>query len=288
MPCKGGCRGCGGPWGRPGPRRPGCWSRRWGCGLVRPAAAVGLGAEAAKRSGHGNDEAWLRRVEADYDNLRAAMDRAVAASDPETALRLAGALGWYWAADHHDEGRRRLQAALALAPEESPHTLPGQGPAGAGPGRRPAGAGPATLDAARRSLELFERLGDRHAAAMSKLVLGQSSARRSAAATRPGCSRRPRRPSRSWATAGARRTRSRPSSRPRPTSASRPGRSPWPSRPWRGTGRGDPELAARAERHEADLAAQAAAAALAPEAFRAATAAGRALAPDQALRVALG
>jgi hypothetical protein len=42
------------------------------------------------------------------------------------------------------------------------------------------------------------------------------------------------------------------------------------------------------QREEADLAAQAAAAALTPEAFQAATAAGRALAPDQALRVALG
>ena len=73
---------------------------------------------------------------------------------------------------------------------------------------------------------------------------------------------------------------------------------------WVATGRGDPELAARllgaaatrdrfgvpaagAERQEADLAAQAAAAALAPEAFRAAAAV-CALAPDQALRVALG
>jgi hypothetical protein len=46
--------------------------------------------------------------------------------------------------------------------------------------------------------------------------------------------------------------------------------------------------AAGAERQEADLAAQAAAAALAPEAFQAATAAGPALAPDQALRATLG
>ena len=51
---------------------------------------------------------------------------------------------------------------------------------------------------------------------------------------------------------------------------------------WVAAGRGG------AERQEADLAGQAAAAALTPEAFQAATAAGRALAPDEALRVALG
>jgi len=74
----------------------------------------------AGTGGQGNDEAWLERVRADYDNLRAALDRALAAPDPDTALRLAGALAWYWAADHHDEGRRRIEAALALAPGEPP------------------------------------------------------------------------------------------------------------------------------------------------------------------------
>jgi predicted ATPase len=38
----------------------------------------------------GFDESWLLRVAADYDNLRAVLDRAVAAPDPDTALRLAG------------------------------------------------------------------------------------------------------------------------------------------------------------------------------------------------------
>jgi predicted ATPase/DNA-binding SARP family transcriptional activator/tetratricopeptide (TPR) repeat protein len=128
----------------------------------------------AEQSGHGNDEAWLRRVEADYDNLRAAMDRAVAGRDPETALRLAGALGWYWAADHHDEGRRRLEAALALAPAEPPTPSLARALQALALVDVLLGPGPATLDAARRSLELFERFGDRHAAAMSKLVLGQA------------------------------------------------------------------------------------------------------------------
>jgi predicted ATPase len=74
----------------------------------------------AGTGGQGSDEAWLERVRADYDNLRAALDRALAAPDPDTAVRLAGALAGYWAADHHDEGRRRIEAALALAPGRRP------------------------------------------------------------------------------------------------------------------------------------------------------------------------
>jgi tetratricopeptide (TPR) repeat protein len=102
------------------------------------------------------------------------LDRAVAAPDPETALRLAGALGRYWANDRHDEGRRRMEAVLALAPEG----VATPGLAGALQSLALVdvvlGPRPATLDAARRSLELFEEDGDRHGAAMSKLVCGQA------------------------------------------------------------------------------------------------------------------
>jgi predicted ATPase len=128
----------------------------------------------AEHAQHGFDEPWLLRVAADYDNLRAALDRAVAAPDPGTALRLAAALGQYWANDRHDEGRRRIEAVLALVPEGS------AAPELAGALQSLAlvdvllGPRPVTLDAARRSLELFERYGDRRAAAMSKLVCGQA------------------------------------------------------------------------------------------------------------------
>jgi predicted ATPase/class 3 adenylate cyclase len=56
---------------------------------------------------------WLRRLDAEHDNLRAALDY-VQARDPVRHLRLAGALGWFWLMRSHDaEGSRRLASALA-------------------------------------------------------------------------------------------------------------------------------------------------------------------------------
>jgi predicted ATPase/DNA-binding SARP family transcriptional activator/tetratricopeptide (TPR) repeat protein len=138
-------------------------------GARHTAWSLALAEEAAV---HRTARPWLRRVRADYDNLRAALDRAVAGGDLDTALRLAGALGWYWSTSHTIEGRQRLAGVLALA-EGRPATpalarvlqvaavvevslIPTQ----------------ATVDAARRSRELFERFGDRQGAAFSKLLIG--------------------------------------------------------------------------------------------------------------------
>ena len=40
--------------------------------------------------------AWLARLEADHDNLSAAMRGAIAAGQAQAAMRLAAAAGWYW------------------------------------------------------------------------------------------------------------------------------------------------------------------------------------------------
>jgi predicted ATPase/DNA-binding SARP family transcriptional activator len=121
---------------------------------------------------HRTARRWLRLLDADYDNLAAALDRAMAARDPDTALRLAGALGWYWSTTRTIEGRRRLAAAVALAdgrPPTRPLARVVQAVAMTEVQYSPTAA---TVDASRRSQELFERFGDRRGAAFSKLLRG--------------------------------------------------------------------------------------------------------------------
>jgi non-specific serine/threonine protein kinase len=57
---------------------------------------------------------WLERLEAEHDNLRAALSWTISLEEPELAVRLAGALRWFWELHgHFDEGREWLEQALA-------------------------------------------------------------------------------------------------------------------------------------------------------------------------------
>jgi predicted ATPase/class 3 adenylate cyclase len=62
---------------------------------------------------------WLARMERELDNTRAALRWALDEHAVDTALRLGGAL-WrvWWTQGYLAEGRRWLEAALALAPEQ--------------------------------------------------------------------------------------------------------------------------------------------------------------------------
>ena len=65
---------------------------------------------------------WAGRLEAEHDNLRAALDD-LQARDALHYLRLAGALGWFWMArSHFAEGTRRLEDTLASNVEDGPLT----------------------------------------------------------------------------------------------------------------------------------------------------------------------
>jgi DNA-binding CsgD family transcriptional regulator len=64
--------------------------------------------------------AWFTRLEAEHDNLRAALTWAID-HDPETGLRMAGGLIRFW--DHHShvrEGQRWLEATLSTTGELLP------------------------------------------------------------------------------------------------------------------------------------------------------------------------
>ena len=73
-------------------------------------------AEVAEEGLHGPDHLqWLRRLEAEHDNLRVAMGRALERGDGHLALRLALRLWEFWETrGYRSEGRVWLERTLAL------------------------------------------------------------------------------------------------------------------------------------------------------------------------------
>jgi predicted ATPase/class 3 adenylate cyclase len=130
-------------------------------------------AEAAYPNLKGDPKAWLDRLEAEHDNLRAALDRLAAAGETQLALQLAGALWKFWyQRGHIPEGRRRLEAALAT--DASPTASRGRALNGAGGMTAEYG----DIAAARRfdeeALNLFRALGDAWGVANSVFLLGST------------------------------------------------------------------------------------------------------------------
>jgi tetratricopeptide (TPR) repeat protein len=75
---------------------------------------------------------WLERLEAEHDNMRAALSWASVRNEAELVLRLAGVLSWFWwMRGHYSEGRRWLEEALAIeglgSPESRAMVLAGVG-----------------------------------------------------------------------------------------------------------------------------------------------------------------
>jgi non-specific serine/threonine protein kinase len=75
---------------------------------------LSLAEEAEPKLWGPEDAAWLARLEREHDNMRAALSRALEFEAAELALRLAGALRWFWnMGGYYGEGRSWLEAALA-------------------------------------------------------------------------------------------------------------------------------------------------------------------------------
>ncbi len=82
-----------------------------------------LCAESAAAFTGDRQRAWLTAVDQEHDNLRAALDWAVANDDAETALTIAGGASWpHWLRGTVIEGKRWLDDAFACAGEANEHT----------------------------------------------------------------------------------------------------------------------------------------------------------------------
>ncbi len=92
-------------------------------GVRRRHAAwcLSLAEEAAPHLTGPQQTEWLDRLARDHDNMRAALDWGTGAGETRLGLRLAAALGQFWALHGHlNEGRARLARALAAADANAP------------------------------------------------------------------------------------------------------------------------------------------------------------------------
>ncbi len=113
---------------------------------------------------------WVRRLEPEHDNLRAALDY-LQDREPLDYLELAGSLGWFWKArSHFAEGSRRLEDGLAAAPADGPlaaRALTYLGAIDASQGRSSS-----ALSRLEQATELWHTLGDETELAAARDELG--------------------------------------------------------------------------------------------------------------------
>jgi predicted ATPase len=113
---------------------------------------------------------WLNLLDAEHDNLRAALAWALDA-DVQTAVRLAGPLGWFWFfRGYLNEGRAWLDRTLAVSVERGP--LHVRAFAAAGRLARHLGEYKRAIALQETSLELARTFQDRRAEALALLELG--------------------------------------------------------------------------------------------------------------------
>ncbi|MEU8801223.1 BTAD domain-containing putative transcriptional regulator [Spirillospora sp. NPDC048819] len=144
---------------------------------------------------------WLRRLDAETANLRAALDRALERGDADFALRLCGSLGWYWFLrgryrEAHRSFGRGLDAGggprtgalvwraaleawerMPVEPVEPPGDLSPRERWLLGFARADGGDLPRAIHLVDDALKDFRRLGDRWGTAAALAVLGWESLR---------------------------------------------------------------------------------------------------------------
>jgi predicted ATPase len=121
----------------------------------------------------GTPKAWLDRLDAEHDNLRAALDRFEAEGDTQRALELAGALHRFWyMRGHLREGRERLERLLAA--DDRPTAARARALNGAVVMTVNNADYEAARSYAQDALVLHRELGDEWGAAYSEMQLGNA------------------------------------------------------------------------------------------------------------------
>ena len=119
----------------------------------------------------GSPAEWLDRLEGEHDNLRAALDRLLAADEIQRALRMAGALWRFWyLGGYLTEGRRRLEETLER--DNSQSVARGKALIGAAVMAVNSGDVEAAMARSEEGLALHDRLGEAWGSAYSRFMLG--------------------------------------------------------------------------------------------------------------------
>jgi predicted ATPase len=134
---------------------------------------LGLAEQIEPRLRTGEREAGLKLLEADHDNLRAALAWSQTADERETGLRLAGALWWFWyLGGHWSEGRGWLEGMLARTEAGSPAAIRAKALLGAGVLASGQGDGAVALPRLRESAAQFREVGEQRGLAYALAFLG--------------------------------------------------------------------------------------------------------------------
>ena len=131
-------------------------------------------AEEAEPRIKGRDQVeWLDRLEAENDNLRAAIGRSLEADDAPTATRFGCALGMYWVMrTRHGEGRMLVEQMLVQGGDELPAPLRTKALWALAVCVYGSGDNERMMAVAEEGVALSRRAGDRHGEAYTLGVLG--------------------------------------------------------------------------------------------------------------------
>jgi predicted ATPase/class 3 adenylate cyclase len=118
--------------------------------------------------------AWFDRIEIDLDNLRAAIERADARGDIESALAIAAALGPFWLQRNHSAEGQRILLGLVDGAARSDGPEFAMAAATAGYNAQWLGDHAAGRRLGELSAEAYRRVGDRRGVAFAMSIVGFS------------------------------------------------------------------------------------------------------------------